>query len=215
MKHFKKNSSILSFVLVTFLMNSSCNKKETKIVEKQNFLFLDFQDSRDGQTYRIVKIGYQWWFAQNLNYQTGNSWRNTNYGCYYDWKTANSACPKGWHLPSDDEFTQLTDYLGGISIAGGKMKSTTGWLTNPNNINYFATNISGFSALPGGVRIFNGSFVEIGRYGYWWSSTKNTFGEPMTLFLGHMYDAVGRGSIDINQTGQNATIGMSCRCVMN
>jgi uncharacterized protein (TIGR02145 family) len=93
-----------------------------------------FTDPRDGQTYNIVQIGNQTWFAENLNYATGNSWCYDNndsncniYGRLYDWQTALTACPSGWHLPSDAEWTVLTDYLGGDTVAGLKMKNTTGW----------------------------------------------------------------------------------------
>lgn len=134
-----------------------------------------FTDPRDGQIYKIVKIGNQWWFAQNLNYQTGNSWCYDNnsancaiYGRLYDWQTAKIACPTGWHLPSDAEWTQLTNFLGGEAIAGGKMKSTSGWDAPNTN----ATNSSGFSGLPGGYRNTTPFYRYLGSDGGWWSSTE-------------------------------------------
>lgn len=135
-----------------------------------------FTDPRDNQTYKIVKIGNQTWFAENLAYvpQNGNYWAYDNnqsnvatYGYLYDWNTALTACPSGWHLPTDAEWTILTNYLGGASVAGGKMKSTTGW----NAPNVAATNSSGFSGLPGGQHNIGGTFEGIGGNGYWWSST--------------------------------------------
>jgi uncharacterized protein (TIGR02145 family) len=157
-----------------------------------------FIDPRDGQIYKIVKIGNQWWFAQNLNYQTGNSWcynnnpaNCTTYGRLYDWETAKIACPPGWHLPSDAEWSQLIEYLGGAYIAGGKMKSTTVWNTPNTN----ATNSSGFSGLPGGVLDFDMKFKYIGGNGYWWSSTKDNTGtgNGFSLFYdrGGFYDVNG------------------------
>ena len=79
--------------------------------------------------------------------------------------------PIGWHVPSDSEWTQLTDCLGGKSVAGGKMKSegTTLWLA-PNTL---ATNESGYTGLPAGYRNHYGTYNEIGNYGVWWSSTEN------------------------------------------
>lgn len=79
--------------------------------------------------------------------------------------------PTGWHIPSDEEWTVLTDNLGGINVAGGKMKETgtTHW-TSPNTS---ATNISGFTGLPGGWHAYDGVFYNINNYGYWWSSTEN------------------------------------------
>ena len=80
-------------------------------------------------------------------------------------------CPSGWHLPSDAEWTQLTTYLGGESVAGGKMKETgtTHW-TEPNT---GATNASGFTARSGGYRYYNGQFFSIGYYGDWWTTQED------------------------------------------
>ncbi|MBU1369589.1 MAG: fibrobacter succinogenes major paralogous domain-containing protein [Bacteroidetes bacterium] len=150
-----------------------------------------FKDSRDGKTYTTIEIGSQTWFAENLNYETSNSWwynsssANGNiYGRLYTWAAAmngesssNSVpsgvqgiCPDGWHLPSDAEWSVLTDYLGGEDVAGGKMKEvgTAHWYS-PNT---GATNSSGFTALPGGYRNSNGSFYDLGRSGDWWSATE-------------------------------------------
>ena len=106
------------------------------------------------------------------------------YGVLYNWTAAmdgeassttnpsgiQGVCPAGWHLPSDAEWTELTDYLGGISVAGGKLKETgtTHW-ASPNT---GATNETGFTALPGGGRYDYGAFYEVGDYGDWWSATE-------------------------------------------
>jgi uncharacterized protein (TIGR02145 family) len=108
----------------------------------------------------------------------------TTYGVLYNWPAAmdgapgssanpsgiRGACPTGWHLPSDAEWTSLSTYLGGESIAGGKMKETgtAHWLS-PNT---GATNESGFSGLPGGFRSIDGTFGNVGSGGYRWSSTE-------------------------------------------
>ena len=110
----------------------------------------------------------------------------STYGVLYNWTAAmNGAasssadpsgvqgiCPTGWHLPSDAEWTTLTTYLGGLSVAGGKMKEAgiSHW-TSPNT---GATNESGFTALPGGYRGDDGRFANIGILGYWWSSTEGS-----------------------------------------
>ena len=136
-----------------------------------------FTDPRDGQTYQTVKIGSQTWMAENLNYETSNSWWYDNssangdtYGRLYTWDAALNACPSGWHLPSDDEWTILSDFLGGTNIAGGKMKEagTAHW-NSPNTV---PTNSSGFTALPGGYHNSGVSFIDLGYGGYWWSSTE-------------------------------------------
>ncbi len=108
----------------------------------------------------------------------------STYGRLYTWAAAmNGAsssainpsnvqgiCPNGWHLPSDDEWTELTTFLGGISVAGGKMKEpgTTHW----NSPNTGANNSSGFTALPGGYRYYHGAFHHKGNYAHWWSATQ-------------------------------------------
>lgn len=92
------------------------------------------------------------------------------YGKLYNWYAVNDPrglAPKGWHVPSDQEWTTLTDHLGGEDVAGTKMKSSRGWYNDGNG-----TNESGFSALPGGYRYHFGRFFSIGRDAYWWSSTE-------------------------------------------
>ncbi|MCO5231440.1 MAG: fibrobacter succinogenes major paralogous domain-containing protein [Chitinophagales bacterium] len=184
-------------------------------------------DTRDGQKYKTVKIGNQTWFAENLRY-AGNipnvtdatEWINlsTPAWCYYDNESANNdvygklynwyavstsnICPNGWHIPTDGEWKTLSNYLGGESVAGGKMKSTTGW----NSPNTDATNESGFSGLPGGYRtiLYDGKFGDKGNMGQWWSSTDN----PVLYFRGLRYD--NRALINYFS---NPNFGYSCRCV--
>ena len=119
--------------------------------------------------------------------QDANAWAKLTTGgwCYYENKTANGSsygklynwyavndprglAPKGYHIPTDAEWTILTDYLGGDTIAGTKMKSTSGWDNNGNG-----TNTSGFAGLPGGYRYYNGDFNPIGARGFWWSSSED------------------------------------------
>jgi len=165
-------------------------------------------DSRDGQIYPTVQIGNQCWLKKNVNYQTGNSWcyaNNTShcdtYGRLYDWYTARGVCPSGWHLPSDAEWTALTTFLGGEYIAGGKMKSTSGWENNGNG-----NNSSGFTALPGGNEYRNGFFN--GRLGraYFWSSTETS---STNAWNRHLYSNREDMSCDI----YSKTHGFSVRCV--
>lgn len=97
----------------------------------------------------------------------------STYGKLYNWYAVNDSrglAPQGWHIPSDVEWNVLINCLGGDSIAGGKMKTSTLW----NSPNSGATNSSGFSALPSGRRT-HGSFTtfeSIGEVGHWWSSTE-------------------------------------------
>jgi uncharacterized protein (TIGR02145 family)/uncharacterized repeat protein (TIGR02543 family) len=129
----------------------------------------------------------------------------STYGVLYNWYAVNeNVCPIGWHVPTDAEWTTLTDYLGGTSVAGGKLKETgtTHW-NSPNN---GATNETGFTALPGGFRSYGGTFGTVGSSGYWWSSaeysTTSAWSRNMS-YDGSSVDSYGYGKQD----------GFSVRCL--
>jgi uncharacterized protein (TIGR02145 family) len=112
--------------------------------------------------------------------------------------------PLGWHVPSDSEWTTLADYLGGFSIAGGKMKETgtAHWLS-PNQD---ATNSTGFTGLPGGHRANFGRFWYIGDGGYWWCSSEYATTYAWTRGLSYSFGSVNTG-------GYSKTYGFSVRLV--
>jgi uncharacterized protein (TIGR02145 family) len=143
-----------------------------------------FIDTRDGKKYKTVKIGTQTWMAENLAYKADSGCRAFDnkdsiaaiYGYLYNWETAQKVCPKGWHLPSDAEWTILVDYLGGWEVAGGKMKEagTAHW-KRPNKK---AKNSSGFTALPAGFRYYlDGSFKSLGYSASYFCSDEEWFRE--------------------------------------
>ena len=103
-------------------------------------------------------------------YACDESWSLNEYGRLYNWyalEDARGLCPSGWHVPSDADWTVMTDNLGGELIAGGEMKSGYGWLDGGNG-----TNSSGFTGLPGGARFASGiEYYSAGRLGYWWTSS--------------------------------------------
>jgi uncharacterized protein (TIGR02145 family) len=128
-----------------------------------------FTDPRDGKTYRTVKIGKQTWMAENLNYQTDNSWcyekevsNCKKYGRLYSWDAALDACPAGWHLPYYDEWEDLVAFAGGDSLAGTKLKS--------KSPKWGGTDNYGFSATPGGERTPGGYYHLLGSWGGWWTA---------------------------------------------
>ncbi len=142
---------------------------------------------------------------------------NSIYGALYTYAAAigdnwekdlvenQGVCPDGWHLPSDAEWTELTDYLGGEAVAGGKLKEagTTHWIAP----NAGATNESGFTALPGGGRVGNyGTFFGLGYNGYWWSVTQ---GNNSKAWRRSLYC---RNSV-VSRYFSNKSPGFSVRCV--
>ena len=137
-------------------------------------------------------------------YYENKTAKGTTYGKLYNWFAVNDPrglAPKGYHIPTDAEWTILTDYLGGDTIAGTKMKSTSGWDNNGNG-----TNTSGFAGLPGGYRGNDGDFGGIGANGHWWSSLEDDAGNAWSRNLYHNGGNVGRYDYD----EQN---GFSVRCL--
>jgi uncharacterized protein (TIGR02145 family) len=120
----------------------------------------------------------------------------------YNWYAVNDPrglAPKGYHVPTDAEWTQLTDYL--APDAGTKMKNTSGWAENGNG-----TNESGFLGFPGGLREGSVPFYGAGESGYWWSSTEDDTDDAWYRYLGCSYGDVYRGFA-------NKSSGFSVRCL--
>lgn len=190
----------------------------------------------NGNTYQTVKIGDQWWMAENLkvtHYRNGDAIPNvtdnatwaglatgayceynndadnvSTYGRLYNWFAAvdsRNIAPAGWHVPSDAEWQTLVVFLGGEAVAGGKMKEagTSHWLS-PNT---GATNESGFSALPGGFRDYDGVYMAVGITAVFWSSTERDSNSAWHRYLEYYDSVVGRSS------GCTKRNGNSVRCV--
>jgi uncharacterized protein (TIGR02145 family) len=140
-------------------------------------------------------------------YYENNSQNECPYGKLYNWYAvvdSRNLCPVGWRIPTDSDWTLLSNYLGGEEIAGGKMKSTNlNYWTTPNNL---ASNESGFSGLPGGFRDDFGPFGLLGNNGYWWSSTPNVSFNAWSRYLDTDNGQLYRYSI-------NKIDGFSVRCL--
>ena len=180
-----KNLLLLIFALV--INNQTIHGQEVTIgtqtwMQKN----LNVSKYRDGTPIPQVTDPEKW---ANLTtgawcYYENKTANGTIYGKLYNWyavagiynaaSLANKSlrkklAPTGWHVPSDEEWTKLTDFLGGIDLAGGKMKSKGKTLWESPNTD--ATNSSGFTGLPGGFRNGKGAVVHVGTRGYWWSSS--------------------------------------------
>ncbi len=191
------------------------NSYKTVYIGKQQWMAENLKTSKynDGTTIPNITDKTQW--ASNTTgawaYYNNDAANNAKYGKLYNWyavsKTTNgykNICPTGWHVPTDAEWMVLTDYLGGESIAGGKMKEvgTTNW-DSPNT---YATNMSLFTGLPGGLRLGSGYYYGIGSVGSWWSSMEYSTGDAWTRGLGSSLWLADRYN-------SNKTNGFSVRCL--
>jgi len=131
---------------------------------------------QDGSEVILVTDNKIWASLQTGSYcwYNNDSINKNLYGAIYNFYAicnSQNLCPIGWHVPTDTEWTILVDFLGGKSIAGGKLKELG--LSHWKDPNICANNSTGFTALPGGYRIGNsGSFYDFGSVGFWWSSTE-------------------------------------------
>lgn len=174
------------FITSLFFLLTSCSES--------------FTDSRDGQSYDVVKIGGLTWMAENLNFETtgsfcpeGDSRNCKRLGRLYSWAEAKSVCPDGWRLPTKENFESLVAATSedaaqspSHSRAGAALKSRDGWFKKGNGTDEF-----GFNALPAGYRSADSKFDGIGGYAYFWSATEdpeNSESNAFYLFLSFSSD---------------------------
>ena len=196
---------------VDFTVNAPAIEEVTIGTQTWTLKNLDVTTYRNGDEIPEVTDNTQW-----INLTTG-AWcyynndqsNNATYGKLYNWYAVNDSrglAPEGWHIPSNAEWTTLTDYLGGSSVAGGKMKETgTSHWQSPNT---GATNESGFSALPGGLRTPTPLFNSIGLGYFCWASTETDIESAHSRYL--IYD---RADIGGGVYGATKIIGRSIRCI--
>jgi uncharacterized protein (TIGR02145 family) len=173
-------------LILTLLFSCSCivhaQTKYPKVtIGKQVWMTenLNVDKFRNGDPIPHAKTDEEWvkarengqpaWCYYDHRAVQNDSANGDKYGKLYNWYAVNdprSLAPKGWHIPTDDEWTVLTNFLGGYEV-DKKMKSTSGWEYNLNG-----NNSNGFSGLPGGYRDCSGTFTQIGGDGNWWSSAE-------------------------------------------
>ena len=202
-----------------------------KIETEDNCEYGELTDDRDGQTYKTVKIGDQWWMAQNLNYAylepTANEdsssfcFKNddrfcVDYGRLYLWSAAmdstgiwnanvkeRGVCPDGWHLPSEAEWDALFKAVGGGGTAALVLKSTSGWYNGGNGTDAF-----GFSVLPADYRTAEKDYYyDVGERAYFWSSSER-YSRAVVQFFAYDFDYVQTAGVDKDRA-------FSVRCVKN
>lgn len=220
----------LAIMGVTLILSSSCKKKDdnnnpatvtdidgnvyhtvtigTQVWLAENLKTTKFNDgssipllTKNAAGTDLTTPEYWWYNNDSATY-------DNPYGKLYNWYAVNDGrdlCPTGWHVPTDAEWTTLTDYLGGLSVAGGKLKET-GFI-HWSNGNVGATNESGFTALPGGDRDINGSFNRIGLNGRWWSSSM--YGSTGKAW----YREMGGNHAGVIQANSSPDDGYSVRCI--
>jgi uncharacterized protein (TIGR02145 family) len=205
----------------------------------------------DGNSYRTLKIGGQWWMTDNLKvtrFQNGDLIGTTTpanmdisgestpkyqwafkgnesyvaaYGRLYTWYAVTDSrgvCPAGWHVPSDEEWTILTDHLinngygyeGSGTDIGKSIAAVSGWRADatPGHIgnDQASNNSSGFNGIPAGDRLTNGIFINLGAFAGWWSTTENN--AATAWYRGIFYNI----SV-VNRSADSKKFGGAVRCV--
>ena len=199
----KKVSLILSAVVMTAMMLSSCgggaSKEVTIGIQVWMSENLNVDKFRNGDPIPEAKTDEEWAKAGRNGepawcYYDNNPDNGDRYGKLYNWYAVNDPrglAPEGWEIPSDEDWSRLADFLGGKSVAGTKMKSTDFWADYEGKSGN-GTNESGFSGLPGGDRDNSGAFYYVGELGEWWSSTERSTFNAWDRNLGYNYGRVGR-----------------------
>ena len=195
----KKTIYLLATSILLLLGIMSCAKEDVATSTPEYGSMTDIQ----GNTYKTVKIGNQWWMAENLKVTVFNDKTtidstayciyDTTLGALYNWKVIDSIAPKGWHIPSDEEWKTLEKTLG---MEKAELEKTAWRGTNEadkllakykapteSELYAFGTNESGFSGLFAGCRLFSGAINQEKNTAFWWSSTPFTGNEAWYRYI--------------------------------
>ena len=219
---------ILSAVLMTAISVSSCSIRELASQEKEGAAKevvsfeevtignqtwmtqnLNVDKFRNGEPIPQAKTDEEWEKAGADGkpawcYYDNDPKNGAKYGKLYNWYAVNDSrglAPTGCHIPTDAEWTILSDYLGGEVAAGKKMKSTSGWNDEGNG-----RNSSGFSGLPGGTRYGSGYYYYVGSLGYWWSAS-----EGYTDYA--CFRSLYTNDVNLGRYDNSKEKGLSVRCL--
>jgi uncharacterized protein (TIGR02145 family) len=221
-------------ISMTLLLAQSCKKEDDTPPPDPTPTANPTVTDIDGNIYHTVTIGTQTWMVENLKVTHARNgdpiahvtnaiqWSNLTSGAYcnywddgtlsdiygrlYNWYAVAEGpviAPAGWHIASDAEWQKLIDYLGGAAIAFGKLRETgtTHWTYTDASI----TNESGFTALPGGFRAYDGSYAFQGNACLWWSTTE---ADATTA-----WNRQSLGGTNIDRNDMDKRIGLSVRCI--
>jgi TonB family protein len=204
----KKRTMLFTMLVIACNMNA-----QTVTIGSQGWMTknLDVATFRNGDSIPEAKTDAEW-ISAGYNkqpawcYYDNDTTNGILYGKLYNWYAVNDPrglAPEGYHVPTDAEWTQLSDYLGGKEVAGNKMKRTMGWNENGNG-----TNESGFKGLPGGARNEDRTFILKGYDGFWWSASEETTGIAYFRRLDYSFGSLYRNGI-------YKSIGLSVRCILD
>ncbi len=191
-----------SFLTIILLVNFSLLSAQT---------YGELKDPRDGKIYKTVKLGEQEWMAENLNFESPKSWCYANdsancgkYGRLYFYEAATSACPNGWHLPSDEEWKKLEQYLGMSSEEADKYDV---WRGTNEGEKLLKDKQLGFNILLAGFRNPPANNLLEGMQAFFWTSTlKNSL-----AYMRQFYDKQSK----IFRRVRPVNWAFSVRCVKN
>ena len=212
--HFINYFVVIILICLHPIITNSQAQSEVKIgTQVWTSKNLDVSTFRNGDSIPEVKSKEEWVTARSnkqpaWSYYDNDEKNGKKYGKLYNWYAVNDSrglAPKGYHIPSDAEWTLLTDFLGGDGIAGDKMKSKSGWKKYGKKSGN-GTNSSGFNALPGGYRYNYGQFLVIGKLGSWSSSAEVDANDAGSRYLGYDVGYLCRG-----YSGEEE--GLSVRCI--
>ena len=231
--------------------SSSSSRIGCKTETEDNCEYGELVDDRNGQTYKTVKIGDQWWMAENLNYaylqpttelDSSSFCYNDSaeycerYGRLYIWSAAmdsaavfsadgaecgyksicsstypvRGVCPKGWHLPSIDEWDDMVAYVGGDRYAGRMLKTTTEWFVYDDNI--VGIDAYAFSGWPSGRRDNFDKFDGVGRFAFYWSASE-VLADIAILRTNAYSIELGFNYMGVQRSDYYKSGAMSVRCV--